>query len=106
MVRGKTKLLAALGDCAVTGNVPAMRNNFVLEDVLRRGYVENATANPGAPTLEVPTLEPKVIPLHELVPVDLFVPGCPPSADLIFFVLSEVLAGRVPDLATKCRFGN
>jgi NAD-reducing hydrogenase small subunit len=106
MVRGKTKLLAALGDCAVTVNVPAMRNNFVLEDVLRRGYVENATANPGAPTLEVPTLEPKVIPLHELVPVDLFVPGCPPSADLIFFVLSEVLAGRVPDLATKCRFGN
>ena len=106
MVRSRTKLLVALGDCAVTGNVPAMRNNFLLEDVLTRGYVENATANPGVPTHEVPKLEPKVIPLHELVPVDVFVPGCPPSADLIYFVLNEGLAGRVPDLATKCRFGN
>jgi NAD-reducing hydrogenase small subunit len=106
MVRSKTRLLVALGDCAVTGNVPALRNNFVLEDVLKRGYVDNATANPGPPTHEVPILEDKVIPLHELVHVDLFVPGCPPSADLIFFVLSEVLAGRVPDLSTQCRFGN
>ena len=105
-VRSRTKLLVALGDCAVTGNVPAMRNNFVLEDVLRRSYIENANANPGAPIHEVPLLEPKVIPLHELVPVDLFVPGCPPSADLIYFVLSEVLAGRIPDLATRSRFGN
>jgi len=86
--------------------VPAMRNNFLLEDVLKRGYVENATASPGVPDHEIPKLRPKVIPLHELVAVDLFLPGCPPSADLIFFVLSEVLAGRVPDLATKCRFGN
>ena len=105
-VRSRTKLLVALGDCAVTGNVPAMRNNFVLEDVLRRSYIENANANPGAPIHEVPLLEPKVIPLHELVPVDLFVPGCPPSADLIYFVLSEVLAGRIPDLATRSRFGS
>ena len=105
-VRSRTKLLAALGDCAVTGNVPAMRNSFVLEDVLRCGYVENATANPGPPTKEVPKLERKVIPLHELVKVDLFIPGCPPSAGLIHFVLSEILAGRTPDLATKCRFGN
>lgn len=105
-VRAKSKLLVSLGDCAVTGNVPAMRNNFVLEDVLKRGYVDNATANKGAPTKEVPKLEAKVIPLHECVSVDLFVPGCPPSADLIYFVLSEVLAGRVPDLATRGRFGN
>ena len=105
-VRSKTKLLVALGDCAVTGNVPAMRNNFVLEEVLRRSYIENATANPGAPIQEVPLLEPKVIPLHESVPVDLFLPGCPPSADLIYFLLNEVLEGRVPDLATRSRFGN
>ncbi len=105
-VRSRTKMLVALGDCAVTGNVPAMRNNFVLEEVLRRGYVENATANQGPPIYEVPELEGKVIPLHESVKVDLFVPGCPPSADLIYFVLNEVLAGRVPDLATRSHFGN
>ena len=105
MVRSRTKLLVSLGDCAVTGNVPAMRNSFPLEAVLQRGYVENATLNPGPPTQVVPKLEPKVVPLHEVVPVDLYIPGCPPPADLIHFVLTEVLAGRVPDLGTKCRFG-
>ena len=39
-VRGRTRMLVALGDCAVTGNIPAMRNNLVLEEVLRRSYVE------------------------------------------------------------------
>jgi NAD-reducing hydrogenase small subunit len=105
-VRANTKLLAALGDCAVTGNVPAMRNTFALEDVLKRGYEDNATANPGAPTKEVPKLERKVIPLHELVKVDLFIPGCPPKANDIYYVVSEILAGRTPDMKPRCRFGN
>ena len=105
LVRSRTRLLAALGDCAITGNVPAMRNNFVLDEVLRRGYIENATADPGTPTVEVPRLRTKVVPLHELVSVDLFIQGCPPSADMIFFVLSEILSGRVPDLSTRSRFG-
>jgi NAD-reducing hydrogenase small subunit len=104
-VRSKTKLLVSLGDCAVTGNVPAMRNCFTVAEVLQRGYVENATLNPGPPTQVVPQLAAKVVPIHEVVPVDLFLPGCPPPAGLIYFVLSEVLAGRVPDLGTKCRFG-
>ena len=105
-IRANTKILIALGDCAVTGNVPAMRNNFSLKEVLDRGYVDNVTMNPGPPTKLIPMLEPKVVPLHEVVPVDLFIPGCPPSADLIYFVLSEVLAGRIPDLTNKARFGN
>jgi NAD-reducing hydrogenase small subunit len=105
MVRARTKLLVSLGDCAVTGNVPAMRNPFHLECVLKRAYVENATHDPGPPNEVVPQLSPKVVPLHEVVPVDLYVPGCPPAADLIHFVLTEVLAGRIPDLGTKCRFG-
>jgi NAD-reducing hydrogenase small subunit len=106
IVRARTKLLVALGDCAVTGNVPSMRNNIPVDELLRVGYVENATDHPGAPTCEVPKLEAKVIPLQELVPVDLFIPGCPPPADLIYFVLSEVLAGRTPELATQSHFGN
>jgi NAD-reducing hydrogenase small subunit len=106
MVRERSKLVVALGDCAVTGNVPSMRNSFPLAEVLKRGYEDNATANPGAPTREVPKLEKKVVPLHEVVKVDLFVPGCPPSADLIYYVLSEVLAGRTPNIAARARFGN
>lgn len=105
-VRANSKLVAALGDCAVTGNVPSMRNTYPVEEVLKRGYVDNATANPGPPTKEVPKLERKVIPLHELVKVDLFIPGCPPPANLIHYVLSEILAGRTPDMSTRCRFGN
>ncbi len=106
LVRARTKLLVALGDCAVTGNVPSMRNNIPVDDLLRTGYVENATDHPGIPSREVPHLLPTVIPLQELVPVDLHIPGCPPPADLIYFVLSEVLAGRTPDIATQGHFGN
>jgi NAD-reducing hydrogenase small subunit len=105
-VRARTKVLAALGDCAVTGNVPAMRNVYPLEEVLRRGYEENATVHPGAPCKEVPRLERKVIPLHERVAVDLFIPGCPPKASDIHYVVSEILSGRMPEMATRCRFGN
>jgi len=58
-VRSRTKLLVALGDCAVTGNVPAMRNNFVLEDVLRRSYIENANANPERRSMKFRCWNPK-----------------------------------------------
>ncbi len=105
LIRSKSKVLVSLGDCAVTGNVPSMRNPFEVAEVERRAYVENVTAHPGVPQSVVPRLLPEVLPLHEVVPVDLFVPGCPPSADLIYYVLSEVLAGRTPELGAKCRFG-
>jgi NAD-reducing hydrogenase small subunit len=106
LVRSRTRLLVALGDCAVTGNVPSMRNSIPVEELLRTGYIENATDHQGVPIREVPQLEPTAIPLQELVPVDLSIPGCPPSADLIHFVLAEVLAGRTPDITTQSHFGN
>ena len=43
--------------------------------------------------------------MHEVVQVDVFVPGCPPSADTFYTVLSELLAGRMPDVASLTRFG-
>ncbi len=104
-VRSRTKLLVSLGDCAVTANVPAMRNPFDVDCVLKRGYEENADINRGTPTENVPKLLPWARPLHELVNVDVFVPGCPPDADLIYFVVSELLEGRIPELAGRCRFG-
>ena len=82
-----------------------MRNPFKVKDVLDRAYIENATLNPGAPVDAVPTLRPQARPIHEFVNVDVYVPGCPPSADTIYFVLAEILEGRVPDLGAKTRFG-
>jgi NAD-reducing hydrogenase small subunit len=104
-VREHTKTLISLGDCAVTSNVPAMRNRFSPEAVYHRAYHENAQLNPQTPSENVPPLLRKSIPVHEVVAVDLFIPGCPPSADTIHFALSELLAGRVPDLSARTRFG-
>lgn len=105
IVRERTKLLVALGDCAVTANVPSMRNFFSLDDLYGRAYLENVAEQPGIPTEDVPPLLKRTRPLHEVVPVDLHVPGCPPHRDQIFFVISELLEGRVPDLGTIVRFG-
>jgi NAD-reducing hydrogenase small subunit len=104
-VRARTRLLVSLGDCAVTANIPSMRNPFKVQDVLDRAYVENTNLNPGAPKASVPTLLPKARPIHEYVTVDVFVPGCPPSADTIYMVLTDILEGRCPELSTKTRFG-
>ena len=99
-MRSRCKVLVALGDCAVFGGVPAMRNFFTLEETLRRAYVETESTDssgkiPDDPELAVPT---RVRALEEVVPVDVFVPGCPPSADTIFYVLSELAQGRKPVL--------
>lgn len=99
-MRSRCKLLVALGDCAVFGGVPAMRNFFTIEETLRRAYVETESTDssgkiPDDPELCVPT---KVRALEEVVPVDIFVPGCPPDADTIYYVLSELAQGRIPQL--------
>jgi NAD-reducing hydrogenase small subunit len=99
LVRARTGTLVSLGDCAVTGNVPAMRNRFGAAAVLRRAYLEDGTLEAQIPRQVVPALLPLARPVHEVVPVDIFVPGCPPSADLIFSVLSDLLEGKRPNPA-------
>jgi NAD-reducing hydrogenase small subunit len=105
MIRGRTKTLVSLGDCAVTGNVPSLRNMLQVESLLKRVYEENVTEHGVMPGDGLPRLLPRVRPVHELVPVDVFVPGCPPSADTIYGLLRELLAGRVPNLAGATHFG-
>ena len=105
LLRSRTRILVAFGDCAVTGNVPAMRNAFPLAALFNRAYSETATHNAQTPTEHLPTLLKKSRPIHEFVPVDIFIPGCPPSADTIFAVLTDLLAGRIPDIAALTRFG-
>jgi NAD-reducing hydrogenase small subunit len=105
LFRDRCRILISLGDCAVSGNVPAMRNLFVLDDVLDRAYQETVQQNPQRPSEGVPRLRETVQPLHGVVDVDLFVQGCPPSADAIWHVLSELIEGRTPDPTTVTRFG-
>jgi NAD-reducing hydrogenase small subunit len=105
LVRHNSKLVVVLGDCAVTGNVPSMRNAFGRRAVLRCAYVENASLGDTPPDRIVPRLLPHVRPVGEVVDVDVFVPGCPPSADTIYYALQELVAGRVPDFALSSRFG-
>ena len=99
-MRKRCKILVALGDCAVFGGVPAMRNFFDMDETLRRAYVETESTDsegaiPNDPELAVPT---KVRSLQEVVPVDIFLPGCPPDADTIFYVLSSLAQGKMPEL--------
>lgn len=104
-IRGRTKVLVSLGDCAVTANVPAMRNPFTVDSVYDRAYRETATLAPGTPNEVIPRLLSYARPVHEVVAVDVYIPGCPPSADVIFYALSELLEGRQPELMSKTRFG-
>jgi len=99
-VRARSKTLVSFGDCAVTGNVTALRNPLGKAlPVLARAYLEVEGGKiPGAP---VPALLDRVVPLHQVVAVDLYLPGCPPSAAKIKLVLEEILAGRLPQLAGR-----
>jgi NAD-reducing hydrogenase small subunit len=105
-VRARTKILVALGDCAVTSNVAAMRNPFGVAAVFQRAYRDTATLpEKDVPFHDLPRLLERVRPVHEVVPVDVFVPGCPPPADAIHFVLEELLEGRIPEPTALTRFG-
>ena len=102
-LRSRCKVLIALGDCAITGNVPALRNQFPLRDVLVRAFEETESTKisciPNDPV--VPRLNPKARPLQEVVKVDFHIPGCPPDADVIWYALTELLAGRTPQWNEK-----
>ncbi len=105
LIRERSKFVIALGDCAVTSNVPAMRNTIPVKQILDRVYLEGATQNPGVPTEGVPKLLKRAVPVQEVVKVDLHLPGCPPPARTILYVLGELLEGRTPDLGSKVKFG-
>ncbi len=104
LVRARTKTVVAFGDCAVTSNVPGMRNPIGVEPLLDRAYRENVTINAQMPLQVVPALLPMSVPVHKIIDVDVFLPGCPPSADLIYTLLDDLLSGRVPETAGS-RFG-
>jgi NAD-reducing hydrogenase small subunit len=110
-IRSRTRVLVSFGDCAVTGNVPAMRNQLGLgnaENVLQCAYIANSQHNRRLPRADgiVPELLERVRPVHEIVRVDAYLPGCPPPAVRIRALLDRVLEGRTLKLdGEEIRFG-
>ncbi len=97
-MRERCQILIAVGDCATFGGIVAMRNMVGTEAALKRAYLETETTVdgliPDSPELGKPL--DLVTGVDKVVKVDLFIPGCPPSADALFYAISELLAGRVP----------
>lgn len=99
LVRKRSRIVVSLGDCAVTGNVTALRNTLgTAKSILQQVYIDHGDARgiiPAEPGI-VPVLLDKVVPLHAVIPVDQFLPGCPPSAPSIRALLESLLAGAQP----------
>ena len=98
-IRAKSRLVLSFGDCAVSGNVTAMRNPLGdPQQILERVYVEAPDRDGRIPDAAgiVPPLLPKVLALHKVIRVDAFIPGCPPPADRIQAALEALLEGSLP----------
>ena len=98
IIRKNSRHVISFGDCATTGNVTAMRNRFSNDEIMHRAYVQLADGDPTIPSefMTIAKLLPKAQPLHEIIPVDAFLHGCPPTADQIWFAITELLDGRIP----------
>lgn len=108
MLREKSKVMVAFGSCAISGGIPALANFKDRDDILRRVYLETpSTVNPGgvlpspaydAPegTLHLPEFYGFVYSLDQVVEVDYYVPGCPPSPRRIWEVVQAIVAGNLP----------
>lgn len=100
--RRHCRVLVSVGDCAINGGVPALRNMVPLAECLREAYVSGPSVdNPGGRIPddgEIPLLLDRVCPAHEVVKIDHYLPGCPPSADALWAALAALLAGQAPEL--------
>jgi NAD-reducing hydrogenase small subunit len=93
-LRQRSRVVVALGDCAVTGNVPALRNRMNSKALLKAVYADGEQIPGLDPQELVPQLLPLVLPLHRVVPVDVFLPGCPPDPQSIQSVLAALVRGE------------
>ncbi|MBN1531355.1 MAG: NADP oxidoreductase [Spirochaetes bacterium] len=97
--RKNCKILVALGECAIMGGLPAMRNDIPVKECLEEAYLGSPTIDPKDPKIipnddDIPMILDRVYPLHEIVKIDYFLPGCPPRADLIWEALLTLATGK------------
>lgn len=104
-IRERSKLVVSFGDCAVTGNVTVLRNKLEVDDLLHQVYHEGPGSIPrgGEADKIVPALIPRVVPLHQVITVDAFIPGCPPDPQRIWTAVSALLAGKPVELDVGMR---
>ena len=101
--RENCNILVSLGECAIMGGLPAMRNGIPIEECLKEAYIDGPTVQENSEKIipndeELPIILDKVYPCHEVVKIDYFLPGCPPRADLIWNALVALITGNEMDL--------
>lgn len=102
--RSHCRILISVGECAIMGGLPAMRNGISVRECLEEAYlngpsVRNYNEGKVLPNdEELPVLLNRVYPCHEVVKIDYFLPGCPPDADLIWRALTALLKNKKMDL--------
>ena len=105
-IRERSKIVVSFGDCAVTGNVTSLRNRLQVDDLLTQVYQEGPGKAPRGLEADrvMPALIPKVLPLHQVIPVEAYIPGCPPDPDRIWAAVSALLRGEPVQLDEEMRY--
>jgi NAD-reducing hydrogenase small subunit len=98
--RKNCKVLVAVGECALTGGVPSMRNMIPLKECVEEAYLKCPSVVEGLipNDPDIPLLLDRVYQCHEVVKIDYFLPGCPPPADAFWAAIAALLEGRDPEL--------
>ena len=104
-IRVNSKIVVSFGDCAVTGNVTSLRNRLGVDDLLTQVYREGPGSVPrgGESDRVMPALLPKVLPLHQVIGVDAYIPGCPPDPERIWTAISALLEGKPVEFPEEMR---
>ena len=96
--RKNCRTLVSVGECAIMGGLPVLRNGIPIRECLEEVYLNCPTVDPADRLIpddeEIPIILDRVYPAHEVVKIDAFLPGCPPSADLIWEALTALVEGR------------